>query len=161
MQKSEENNKQSNSFISRLTHGAISGMAGSGVIMGLITATQRWYPAANPPMREDPGKHMVKRAKGFLPNKGASIPEEIEEIAAQLLGGGYGMTAGAFYGMLCSKRGGVLKDGTLLGLGVWAASYLGWIPALEIAPPLQEHRAEEIAGPIVQHLAYGIATAAV
>jgi uncharacterized membrane protein YagU involved in acid resistance len=129
--------------------------------MGLISATQKWYPAANAPVREDPGKHMMKRVKNSLPDKGESIPEEVEEIAAQLLGGGYGIAGGVLYAALSSKRCGVLKSGSLLGLGVWAAGYLGWIPALEIAPPLQEHRAEEIAGPIIQHLAYGIATAAV
>jgi hypothetical protein len=81
-------------------------------------------------------------------------------VAAKSLALGYGLTAGAIYGALCPHPGNLLVDGTALGLGVWAAGYLGWLPALGLMPPVQQQETEQIAGPIVQHVIFGVATVA-
>ena len=70
------------------------------------------------------------------------------------------MTAGALYSALRPRPSNVLVDGAALGLGVWAVGYLGWLPALGLMPPIQRQETEQVAGPIVQHLIFGIATVA-
>ncbi len=43
---------------------------------------------------------------------------------------GYGALTGALFGLLAPRRGAAaLGAGMAFGLGVWAASYLGWLPA--------------------------------
>jgi hypothetical protein len=114
-----------------------------------------------PPTREDPAKFMVKLGESLLQMEKENIPDVAEKIVGTLLERGYGLTAGAFYGALFPKRGGTLAEGTMLALGVWAIGYLGWFRAIDLMPPVSQHRPEQVAGPVLQHLAYGIVTAAV
>lgn len=48
---------------------------------------------------------------------------------------GFGALTGAMFALLPSRRGG----GILYGLGVWALSYMGWIPAARILSPAWRH----------------------
>ena len=70
------------------------------------------------------------------------------------------MSSGVLYGLVRSGRGSILVDGPLLGLGVWAAGYLGWLPATDLMPPITEHEPKQIAVPIVEHALFGIAVVA-
>jgi len=45
--------------------------------------------------------------------------------------------------------------GVLFALGVWAASYLGWLPAAQILPPASKHPAERNALMIIAHVVWG------
>ncbi len=69
---------------------------------------------------------------------------------------GYGAAAGVLYGLLSSKLPGppALK-GALFGLSVWAASYQGLLPALEILSPATQHSARRNALMILSHLVWG------
>lgn len=48
--------------------------------------------------------------------------------------------------------------GVAYGLGVWAASYLGWIPAAGILRPATEHPAERVGMMLAAHVVWGGAT---
>ena len=52
-------------------------------------------------------------------------------------------------------------EGLALGASCWAAGYLGWLPALGLMPPVTRQTPAQIAGPLVEHLVYGVATVAV
>jgi hypothetical protein len=71
------------------------------------------------------------------------------------------MMAGALYAALRPDAGDLVVDGVALGVGTWAAGYLGWMPALGLMPPITRQDAAEVAGPIVQHVLYGIVTVAI
>src|ERR1043165_4206979 len=110
--------------------GAAAGLAGTMVINALNAAGHKWLPQAEPPMREDPGDFMVRRAERLLPEQAKQrIPRTAEKVASNSLAMGYGMTFGALYSTLRPKGGSVLIDGAALGLACWAAGYLGWLPA--------------------------------
>jgi hypothetical protein len=114
-----------------------------------------------PPIRQDPGEFMVERASDALPASFTSrIPPLAETLAAKALAAGYGVTAGAVYGLLRPGGGDLLVDGLVLGTGTWAAGYLGWLPALGLMPSVLEQDGPEALGPVVRHALFGIAVVA-
>ena len=88
------------------------------------------------------------------------LPEAIRPWAAKSLQLGYGMTSGVLYSALRVRRGSPVLDGALLGIGVWAAGYLGWLPATDLMSPITEHEPKQIVVPLVQHALFGVAVAA-
>lgn len=49
----------------------------------------------------------------------------------------FGALAGTIYARFCPRA-----NGSLYGITVWAASYLGWIPAIGLLPPATRHPAD-------------------
>jgi hypothetical protein len=96
-------------------------------------------------------------------------PREITESVAPLRGEralttatlyahfAYGAATGAIYGAV-APRGGVVS-GMLFGIGVWLASYLGWIPALRILKPAADHPPRRNALMLTAHMLWGASTA--
>ena len=146
----------------RLTRGALSGFVGTTVMQGVRSASQRWLPETMPPIEQEPGAFMVKQAEESLSGKaGASVPATVETAAAQSLAVGYGLTAGGLYGALRSRGdSSVLLDGAVLGLGVWAVGYLGWLPASGLMPSLNQQTPKERIAPALRHVIFGVATVA-
>jgi hypothetical protein len=48
----------------------------------------------------------------------------------------------------------------LLGIGVWAAGYLGWWPRTRLMSPVTEQHAGQVIVPLLQHAAFGVAVVA-
>lgn len=152
--------RDSNIF-DHLVRGAIAGFAGTLVLQVMRTASASVLPRTMPPIRQDPGEFMVERVEAALPGSVTShIPALVEAGAAKGVAAGYGITAGAVYGLLRPSGGDVLVDGLALGIGTWAAGYLGWFPALGLLPPIQEQNMSEAFGPVVRHALFGIAVVA-
>lgn len=148
-------------LIEHVALGAAAGVAATFLLQGLRTTEQKLLPETMPPIREEPGKFMVEQAEELLPEETREqVPATAEAVAAKSLALGYGLTAGAIYGAIRPRPGNLLVDGTVLGLGVWAVGYLGWLPALGLMPPIQRQEIEQIAGPIMQHVIFGVATVA-
>lgn len=92
------------------------------------------------------------------------IPDEKTEgplvVAAHI---GYGMLAGAAFGLLWRRAGFRLPaflGGAGYGVLLWALSYHGWIPALHIMPPPERDRPGRPASMIAAHVVYGAALGA-
>ena len=150
------------SLPSRMLAGAGAGLAATVGMHGMRTATQKLAPHTMPPIKEDPGKFMVDRAESALPLETQErVPETLESTAATLLHFGYGMTAGLLYAALGSRRSSLLRDGLGVGLAVWAAGYLGWLPRTQLMPPVTEQRSEQVIVPLLQHVLFGLAVVAV
>src|SRR5215212_7543098 len=148
-------------LIEHVALGAAAGVAATFLLQGVRTTEQKLLPETMPPIREDPGEFMVEQAEQLLPEQTREqVPATVETAAAKSLALGYGLTAGAIYGAVRQRPGNLLVDGTVLGLGVWAVGYLGWLPALGLMPPVQRQETEQVAGPIVQHVIFGVATVA-
>lgn len=148
--------------LDQLVRGAAAGLAGSMVLQGMRTASAAFLPTTMPPIRQDPGEYMIQKAEAALP-KGVTdaIPPLAEAAAAKAVAAGYGLTAGAIYALLRPASGDIVGDGVALGVGTWAAGYLGWLPALGLMPSVPEQEASELLGPLVRHAFFGIATVAV
>lgn len=71
----------------------------------------------------------------------------------------YGAAAGALYGPVMGRTPlPPVPAGVAYGLGVWAASYLGWLPAGGILPPATRQPARHNALMIAAHVVWGAAT---
>lgn len=68
----------------------------------------------------------------------------------------FGAGGGALYALLAARRPGPVS-GTAFGLGVWTASYAGWVPALGILPPPDRDRPGRPTAMILAHVVYGAA----
>lgn len=71
----------------------------------------------------------------------------------------YGAATGALFPYLERQHGYRLGIGAAYGMGVWAASYLGWIPAARILTPATRHAATRNALMLTAHLVWGGALA--
>jgi hypothetical protein len=136
-------------------------MAATLLLQGMRTTSKKLLPSSTPPLRKDPGEFMLKKAESLLPpERREQIPDLVEQAAVRALQMGYGMTSGLLYGVARPRGGNPILEGTLLGLGVWAAGYLGWLPAADLMPPIAQQEPQQIAVPLVEHALFGIAVVA-
>ena len=143
----------------RTGFGAAAGLAGTFAIQGLLAASQKWAPQSLPPIKQDPGEFMIEKAEEHLPEKlREKIPEQLEKAGAKSLALGYGLTFGALYAASRPETRNLLLEGSALGLVAWGVGYLGWMPATGLMPPVTKQEPEQIAGPILSHLLFGMVT---
>ena len=141
--------------------GLAAGVAGTLAIQQTMKAGARWLPATQAPLRGDAGRYAVRQVEKRLPGPVQErVPERARELGALSAHLAYGASAGAFYALLRPRGGNVLRDGVVLGLAVWAAGYLGWLPRAGLLPPVSQHTAPQLLGELGHHAMYGIATAA-
>lgn len=151
-----------NNLLERVALGAIGGFVGTFAIQAMLAASKKWAPALLPPLREEPGQFMVETAEAALPDTVRDqVPEAVESAAARMLGIGYGVTFGALYGALRSESPSILSDGVVLGTVTWAAGYLGWLPALNLMPPVWKQSLPQAVAPVIEHAVYGVVAVAV
>ena len=143
----------------RIGAGAAAGLVGTALVQGLMAASQKWAPQSLPPIKQDPGEFVVKKAEEQLPDKmREQIPEQLEKAAAKTLAFGYGTAFGALYATSRPETKSLLLEGSALGLAAWGVGYLGWLPATGLMPSVTKQEPRQIAGPIVSHILFGIVT---
>ena len=69
----------------------------------------------------------------------------------------YGAAAGAGYAIVAGVPGPAVLKGIGYGLGVWAISYLGWLPAVGLLPSATEQPQGRNAVMIAAHVVWGAA----
>jgi hypothetical protein len=132
----------------RLILGALGGIAGTFAMTAVMRRLHRSLPARSQyPL---PPREIVDRTLSPAPDSARPRLTTISHF-------GYGAAAGALFGLI-APRGGVLS-GCAYGVAVWAASYLGWIPAAGILRPATVHPADRNALMITAHLVWGAVTA--
>jgi len=75
---------------------------------------------------------------------------------------GYGAAAGAVYGRIADRvpQKSAVLNGALFGFGVWAVSYLGWLPLARIWKPAKEPSERNLTM-IASHLVWGATLGAI
>jgi putative membrane protein len=110
-------------------------------------ALPNWQKSALPP--EKITDELAQRADMDLPKpqlRGASLTSHL----------GYGAGMGSLYMTFASKlQFPPLIKGSLFGLVVWGASYLGWLPAARFATTSQNETQERNLLMIIAHLIWG------
>jgi hypothetical protein len=103
---------------------------------------------------------MVEKAEEQLSDTlREKVPELLEKAAAKSLAFGYGTTFGALYATSRPETKNPLLEGSALGLAAWGVGYLGWLPASGLMAPVTKQKPEQIMGPILSHILFGIVTA--
>lgn len=134
--------------------GAIGGVVATGPMTVAMVLLHRQLPRRERyplPPREITMK--LARATGVEP----AMTPEAKSAATVLSHFGYGAVAGALYSSVAEKvpAAGAAR-GTLFGLLLWSASYLGWLPATGILSPATEHPGRRNALMIAVHVVWGV-----
>ena len=132
---------------SRLVIGAIAGIAGT---MAMTSAMRRLH-ARLPEAERYP---LTPRE---IVDSAAGPPDEAAKDATTLAHFAYGAGCGALLGAADPRMG--AARGAAAGVAIWLASYMGWVPALNLLKPATEHPARRNALMIAVHLVWGAATA--
>lgn len=148
-------------FWKRVAFGAGAGLAGTVALQAIRMANQKLLPQMQPPIKGDPGEHMIKKTEQLLPASLQNhIPKSVETAAAKMLGMGYGMSFGAAYAASRPRVNRAVGEGALLGLLTWAVGFLGWLPRTQLMPPVWKHKPRQMVMPIAEHALFGLATVA-
>ena len=133
---------------SRLVVGAIAGIVGT---MAMTAAMRRLHARL-------PEKHRYPLTPREIVDAAAALPDEAAKDATTAAHFAYGAGCGALLAAADPDMG--LRRGAAAGAAIWTASYMGWIPALNLLEPATEHPARRNALMIGVHLVWGAATAA-
>ena len=149
------------SVLTRACLGACAGVVGTFALQAIRSLHQQYVPQLMTPMREDPGKFMVEQAERALPESAREkIPEEVEGAASMSLHLSYGALFGALFGAVRGHTDHPVLEGIVLGAGVWAIGYAGWLPAAGLTEPIWKQEPSQAIPEVARHAVYGIATAA-
>jgi uncharacterized membrane protein YagU involved in acid resistance len=140
--------------------GAVSGLIGTAVMMGMRSFDQQYAPKTLPEMREEPGIFIADRIQGDLQR---ALLRQTRNLSAFLLSLGYGLSAGVVYARVRGRRKvtSPLLDGTILGVVLYLFAYVAWLPITGLTRPIWKQRYPQVAGEALRHVVFGIATAAV
>ncbi len=137
--------------------GIASGLMGTAAMTAAMHELERLLPA---------GEHEPAEPRQILDvllercGLADSLADEQKARLALVSHFGYGAAMGALYGFLGRRlpfpRA---ARGAAFGLAVWAASYLGWLPALRILPPPHNRPTGRNGLLIATHLIWGATTA--
>ena len=138
---------------SRLLIGGIAGFVGT---MAMTAAMRRLH--ARLPAKERyplPPREIVDSTAEMA---GVELPNEAAKDITTAAHFAYGAAMGAMIGALNPRPG--KPTGAAAGVAIWVASYMGWIPAVNILEPGTEHPRRRNALMIAAHLVWGWWTAA-
>jgi hypothetical protein len=155
-------------FMRPIPTGLMSGLAATVPMSVVMEAIRR----ALPPGDRDrlPQRKITQRL-----TRRVGVEDELDdgqhEALAWVSHFGYGATMGAIYGLLDERVRRRLSEsirsvppvawdaaqGTAFGLLVWAASYMGWLPAAGIMKPATRRRGSRNALIVTAHVVYGAA----
>jgi hypothetical protein len=105
----------------------------------------------------EPPPKKITRA-GLHAAHAAASPAEVD-VLAWASHFGFGAAAGATYALLVGDRRPSLASGLLFGTAVWALSYAGWVPALDIMPAPSRDRPMRPEVMLAAHWVYGASLA--
>ncbi|MBB5085313.1 DUF6789 family protein [Nonomuraea endophytica] len=106
-------------------------------------------------MNEHPPKNIVR---AMLPGS-KHRPKPGENMLAALAHLGFGAAAGATFGAVAGRHRTSAPAGAGYGLAIWLTSYQGWLPGLDILPPISQDRPGRPAVMAAGHVVYGLTLA--
>lgn len=136
----------------RTAAGGLAGAAATVAMTGWMAAGQLTGPHG-----EQPPKRLVRRLarRVGLPARRHGTATRLATAAAHL---GFGTSCGALYAT--AVRRSTVARGVAFGLAVWAVSYAGWVPALDLMPPPHGDNPRRAWTIATAHVVYGAALGA-
>jgi hypothetical protein len=131
--------------------GGLGGAAGTAAMSAAMLAARRTGLMARLPP--------VIIAEGALDASGVEgEPPEARNLLATLLHFGFGVGAGAVFGLVHNRLRLPVWDslqGLIFGSLVWLISYKGWVPALGLMPPPERDQPGRPTTMLLSHFVYG------
>lgn len=133
--------------------GSLAGLAATAPMTALMNAL-------HPTLAPDDPQPLPPRQITMQAADSAGVKDDLDEESktglTMLAHFGYGTGAGALYGAAAPHLPFTpAVNGIAYGLTVWAGSYMGWLPAARILPPVSEQPAGRTAVMIAAHVAWG------
>jgi uncharacterized membrane protein YagU involved in acid resistance len=139
--------------------GAFAGATASAPMTAAMLALHTFLPPSQ--RYELPPEQLTARVARRAGADAVADERRLRLPATALAHFGYGALMGAAYGLLAGALpGNAVARGLLWGVAVWTGSYAGWLPAVGLRRPPQEHPPEREALMVAAHLVYGLGTAA-
>lgn len=140
--------------------GLLAGVAGTAALTAMVQLEKRALPWGQKHNALFPHK-VVKKAESFLGLEGR-LSGKAETAAIQGSNFAYGSLMGAVYGWAAPKLNvSPWVSGPLFGLALWAVGLSGWVPGIGAEQPPWKKAPMQAIMPVLSHLAYGLAAAAV
>ena len=136
-----------------LARGALAGLAAT--IPMTIAMEMLWRRLPRHERYPLPPREIIDRI--LPPRTGAVLGERGSRNATLIAHFSYGAAVGSLFPLITASR--YPLSGAAYGVGVWAASYQGWIPALRILKPAFRHPPRRNALMIAVHLIWGASLA--
>ncbi len=116
--------------MNRLLIGTIAGAAAT-IPMTVVMETLHERLPGEPPRPLPPRE--ITESLTAKAGVNEQIPEPEMEALTLASHFGYGAVCGAIFGLVAPRQmPAAIACGTLFGLGVWAGSYMGWLPAFDV-----------------------------
>ncbi|MBA2276232.1 MAG: DUF1440 domain-containing protein [Chloroflexia bacterium] len=142
--------------LDHLTRGALAGIVATGFMTPVIAVGRALNLLWTPPPAQIT-ENLAKRA-GVNPDED-HVAFQLVWLAAH---GGYGVVCGATYvAMRPILPRATVVAGLLYGGGVWTASYIALMPALNLYPSPEEDSRSRLAVMVVAHAVFGVSLAEV
>ena len=140
-------------LITRAAAGAAAGFVATGPMTLVLAAAREALP--EPEQYALPPRIVTERAA-----QAAGVAHRMDEpdkkTATAAAHFGFGTAAGAVYGALAPHLPlPPVASGIAYGLGVWASSYLGWLPAAGLHPPAHREPPGRTAMNVGAHVVWG------
>ena len=134
----------------RVLLGAIAGFVATAAMTSAMARLHRRLPGSERyPL---PPREITQRVLGGADD----LLVRDEAMPAHFL---YGAASGALVNAIRPRPS--VREGALAGVGIWAGSYFGWVPALGILKPASAHPLRRNALMVGVHLVWGAATSLV
>jgi uncharacterized membrane protein YagU involved in acid resistance len=139
--------------VTRSLAGGVAGLTATGPMTLFMEAARTQLPPEEQhPL--PPRRITMRAAEAVDLHDDMSEPEK--KAATGVAHFGYGAAAGAVYGAVAPHLPfGPVLNGVGYGLGVWAGSYLGLLPALDLHPPATHETPSRNALMIGAHIVWG------
>lgn len=136
----------------KMVRGATAGLVATCTMSAVLALAKASGWLGEPPPR--------KLTRRVLDRFGFRVRGKKLDATTLVAHAGYGVATGILYAMIPGRRAPVMR-GTVFGLGVWAASYMGWIPALGLMSRPKNDRPGRPTSMILAHLVFGATLGAV
>lgn len=144
----------------RLLIGGLAGLIASipmaGVMMGLDRVLPKKKRSLTDVLHPLPPKLITRRLSLWSQMGQTTRPGKQWDLATWLGHLGYGAATASLFPVI-SRRLPIpaALRGILFAMGVWTASYMGWLPALGILPPANQQTPRRNAIMILSHMSWG------
>jgi hypothetical protein len=147
-------------MMKQIGKGLLAGVAGTAALTAVVQLEERALPWGQKHNALFPHK-VVKKAENFFGIQGR-LTGNAETAAIQGSNFAYGTLMGGLYGWSAPKLNvSPWVSGPLFGLALWAVGLSGWVPGMGAEQPPWKKKPMQAMMPILSHLAYGLAAAAV
>lgn len=135
-----------------MARGAAAGLAATCTMTAVLAITKATGLLGEPPPR--------KLTRRVLDRLGFRVRGRELDVTTLVAHAGYGAAMGALYALVPMRRAPILR-GSTFGVGVWAMSYMGWIPALGLMRTPKNDRPGRPTSMVLAHLVFGATLGAI